>query len=98
MKAILVVDAPKRCLDCELISIEENNEIVRCFNGRTLDVGDIFKERPSWCPLKHPLKAVDNDFYIYDRRYLFDNLDREITLLMSAKRFEEYMKAKGETE
>lgn len=44
---------------------------------------------PSWCPSNHPLKAVSNDFYLYDRKYLMDHLDREIRLLKAVKRFEE---------
>lgn len=85
MKAILVIDKQESCADC-LLNID------------SLCAGTREPIHSIGCPLKHPLKSVDNDFYIYDRRYLFDNLDREIKLLMSAKRFEEYMKAKGETE
>ena len=53
MKAIIVIDKmPKKCLDCELIWDEMNNGIVRCSNGRMLDEADIYKEKPSWCPLR----------------------------------------------
>ena len=54
MKAILVVDMPTRCLECELVWDEMNNDIVRCSNGRRLDENEdyIYKQKPSWCPLK----------------------------------------------
>lgn len=42
-------------------------------------------------PLSHPLKLVDNDFYIYDREYLFANLEREFELLKEVKEYESRM-------
>lgn len=46
---------------------------------------------PKWCPLSHPLKYVSNEFYIYDTKYLMENLDREIELLKGVKEYENRM-------
>lgn len=93
MQSILIIDTPKNCPDCQLMAdgwcygIPSREEV----QGKIK-----YLKRPSWCPLRHPLKAVSNDFYIYDRKYLLDNLDREIDLLKGAKAFEEFMKAREE--
>ena len=96
MKAVLVIDMPSRCFGCKLHRViygeNENEFMVFCCPLRR-PVNDLDK-RPSWCPLSHPLKSVSNDFYIYDRKYLFAHLDREIGLLKGTKAFEEFMKAR----
>lgn len=98
-KSILVIDTPACCGECrfgrffddyfkteEMYCIATNNNFTRC------------DDKPRWCPLRTPLKAVDKDYYIYRTDYLFEHLDREIELLQSAKRFKEHMKSRGDTE
>lgn len=76
-KAILVIDMPTNCKNCD--------RVIR--KGCTK--GDYRKEeRPKQCPLSHPLKRVGNDFYIYDRNYLLEHLDREIEMLKKAREYE----------
>ena len=96
MKAILLIDMPKNCLDCPLNipSYDDDFEEIMICNATKLE--SHYGEIPSWCPLKHPLKEVSNDFYIYDANYLFANLDREISNLKSTERFREYMRGKQE--
>ena len=105
-KVILVIDTPTRCFDCPLytsIGDEDGSvdEYGFCDDRNILNQKEAqekirFDEKPTWCPLKHPLKEVSNDFYIYDTEYLFKNLDREIDLLKSAERFKEYMRNREE--
>ena len=92
-KSILVIDTPTNCYECPLI-YWGNIGGWNCKPTRALL--DDANKKPEWCPLRHPLKEVSSDFYIYDRKYLFDNLDREIDLLKGAKAFEEFMKAREE--
>lgn len=90
MKAIVLVDhMPDSCFFCKYDRYGRYDHL--CGISLKSNDGNANK-RPSWCPLIHPLKYGSNDFYIYDRKYLFDNLEREIDLLKKAKRFEEYMK------
>ena len=91
MKAVLVIDKPESCTSC-LLGIY-NKKWFCLKTNKDIDIADRY-HTPSWCPLSHPLKSVSSDFYIYDRKFLFDHLDREIELLQSTKRFEEYMKAR----
>lgn len=92
MKSILVIETPTNCYECPC----SNEGCYLCqINRRQLE-DDFQERRPSWCPLSHPLKRVSNDFYIYDRKYLFDHLEREIDLLKGTKAFEEFMKAREE--
>lgn len=99
MKAVLVVDMPSACDGCKF-----ETEMLNC--GKPMCVATPYRRerieddstRPSWCPLRTPLKAVNKYYYIYRTDYLFENLDREIELLQSAKRFKEHMKSRGETE
>lgn len=92
MKAILVIDMPTDCVKCNQFAFEcchamkreiENECIVQC-------------KRPSWCPLKHPLKYASNDFYIYDTKYLMENLDREINLLKGTKHLKKLWEKQNE--
>ena len=99
-KVILVIDKPNACWECMLCGrgVKERFCIARIYqqgNTNDCDIKDVNKVE-SWCPLKHPLKEVSNDFYIYDTEYLFKNLDREIDLLKSAERFKEYMRNREE--
>lgn len=77
MKAILVVEMPTNCKNCD--------RVIRkgCIKG------DYRKEeRPKQCPLSHPLKGMYGDFYVYDREYLFANLEREYELLKEVREYE----------
>ena len=99
-KVILVIDKPNACWECMLCGrgVKERFCIARIYqqgNTNDCDIKDVNKVE-SWCPLKHPLKEVSNDFYIYDTEYLFKNLDREIDLLKSTERFKEYMRNREE--
>ena len=99
-KVILVIDKPNACWECMLCGrgVKERFCIARIYqqgNTNDCDIKDVNKVE-SWCPLKHPLKEVSNDFYIYDTEYLFKNLDREIDLLKSTERFKEHMRNREE--
>ena len=85
-KSILVIDTPTNCKECRLNSHTEYD----------FDVCWVTQGKGE-CPLRHPLKEVSSDFYIYDRQYLFDHLNEEIAILKGTKAFEEFMKAR-ETE
>ena len=97
MKSILIIDTPTRCYDCPLYtSIGDEDDLADeygfCDDRNILKQKEAqekirFDAKPEWCPLRHPLKEVSSDFYIYDTRYLFDHLDREIELLKGAKDF-----------
>ena len=86
-KSILVIDTPNDCYECPCYD-HEGGICQASHNWKT--------DRENGCPLSHPLKRVSNDFYIYDRKYLFDHLEREIDLLKGTKAFEEFMKAREE--
>lgn len=56
MKAILIVDIPKNCIQCE----------ITCQENYIRGGSESYKERPSWCPLKpmpEPIKqhAIEGD-------------------------------------
>ena len=93
MKAVLVIDKAESCTGC-MLGIYNKKWLCLAAN-KDIDISDRYNI-PAWCPLSHPLKSVDSDFYIYDKKYLFDHLEREIELLQSAKKFKEYMKARKE--
>jgi len=82
MKAILMFDMPYDCEECPLY----DEVLMRCHYLRNERYG--VDSRLPECPLIHPLKYVSNDFYIYDTKYLMQNLDREIKLLKGVKDFE----------
>lgn len=90
MKAILVIDAmPCTCMECKLFW----NDVEDCgcmALGTKLDMFGCSKGTPTTCPLGHPLKYVSNDFYIYDTKYLMENLDREFELLKGVKEYESH--------
>ena len=98
MKAVFVTNKPASCLDCEFCGFISDLDEMRscilreCHAFEEKDADEEYKN----CQLRHPLKEVSNDFYIYDRKYLFDHLDREIGLLKGTKAFEEFMKAREE--
>lgn len=90
MKAILVVDMPKSCAECTLRTSLEANYLycVATLPRLKIDPMTAHHIKEHKCPLKHPLKYVSNGFYIYDTKYLMENLDREIELLKGVKEFE----------
>ena len=89
MKAVLVIDMPTNCSKCKLSYLQGIGESI-C---NAVDWDD----RPSWCPLNHPMKYASNEFYIYDTQYLMKNLDREIELLKGTKAFKEIMEKRNES-
>lgn len=63
MKAILVMDMPSRCLNCNCVGrINHNGKFNVCrITGEILREDDYYKENPDWCPLKPmPEKKEDN--------------------------------------
>ena len=97
MKAILVIDMPEACLDCpfEDFLLNSNKQIVEdkpiCELEPGLGILEDEYDRPSWCPLKpiHALKSVGKDYIVYERQYLYKNLEREYELLKEARDFDE---------
>lgn len=85
MKAILVVDMPENCLECELWKYGNKHGIV------CRQPSDGYK-KPEWCslqPINKVVKAGNRDLIIYDRDYLYKNFDREIEFMRSTKEFYE---------
>lgn len=83
MKAILVIDVPDDFETKTAIAIVD----VKNEKGEGIT---------AMRPLEHPLKYASNDFYIYDTKYLMENLDREINLLKGTKAFKEFMEKQNE--
>ena len=86
MKAILVIDMPNDCVGC-------NQFVFECCHTmrRDIDKECITQiKRPSWCPVKpiHALKSAGKDYIIYERQYLYENLEREYELLKEAREYE----------
>ena len=99
MKSILIFDTPTRCYDCPLYTSIDEGEYGFCDDRNILKQKEAqekirFDKKPYWCPLRHPLKEVDSDFYIYDRKFLFDHLEKEFAILKDIKAFKEFMKAR----
>lgn len=99
-KSILVIDTPACCGECRFARFFDHDFESIDMVCTAIKQGNFtsFDKKPRWCPLRTPLKAVDKDYYIYRTDYLFENLDREIELLKSAKRFKEHMKSREENE
>ena len=73
MKAILVIDIPKTCLDCPVCSLDEMDGDYIC--GKTGKcVEEYFDKKPSWCPLR-PLPKRNE--YRADTKY--ENMDKYST-------------------
>lgn len=75
MKAILVIDEmPNVCENC-LLNIDG------------LCAGTREPIHSIDCPLKpvHSLKSGGKDYIIYERQFLYDNLDREIEMMKKGK-------------
>lgn len=93
MKYVLILDNEGNCWDCPCCRQETGmlGDIVRSMCQVTGKENLVYCDgygMPKWCPLKHPLKYASNDFYIYDTKYLMENLDREIELLKWVKDYE----------
>ena len=87
MKAILVIDMPIRCEDCICYRQPKYEYIGDCgVTLRPLTSAERVN-RPSWCPLRpvHSLKSGGKDYIIYERQFLYDNLDREIEMMKKGK-------------
>ena len=99
MKAIFVVDEmPTECIECPFHRIYADGFLNETYCSLMAKRNkDGVNTRAEWCPLMHPLKYVSNDFYIYDRKYLMGNLEREIDLLKETKAFEENMEKRNES-
>lgn len=74
MKAILVMDMPSRCLNCNCVGhINHNGKFNVCrITGEILKEDNYYKERPEWCPLKPmPEKNTKqySDGYKYGKGY-----------------------------
>ena len=76
MKALLVIDMPSSCIECPFY---ENEYGYYCAG---------IAEK---CPLKpvHSLKSGGRDYIIYERQFLYDNLDREIEMIREGKKIYE---------
>ena len=51
-KAVLVMDMPQRCADCQLRCSIEVNEPFCYGTMQNVTEEEYYKEKPSWCPLK----------------------------------------------
>lgn len=101
MKAILVIDTPKECCECNLSNAGTSPSDNWCCSGLTVKTKTIYGEYDTrriikledihkvqdWCPLKpvHSLKSGGKDYIIYERQFLYDNLDREIEIIKKGK-------------
>lgn len=84
MKAILVIDVPvlddgrHLCNECPIW----NKEHLFCQYD--------FNMEAKGCPLKpiHALKSGGHDYIIYERQYLYKNLEREYEIMKKAREYE----------
>lgn len=81
MKAILVIDMPNSCVDCKF---EYGGYCL--VNEKKLET-QTQSIRDKGCPLKpvHSLKSGGKDYIIYERQFLYNNLDREIETMKKGK-------------
>ena len=82
--SLLVIDMPSSCSMCKAQTMYKvwNEEQVK-WKG--------YNDRLDECPLKHvhALKSGSHDYIIYERQYLYKNLEREFDLLKKAREFDE---------
>jgi hypothetical protein len=65
-KAVLVMDMPKRCADCQLRCSIEVNEPFCYSTMQNVTEEEYYKEKPSWCPLKPmPEKQTEESIHCY---------------------------------
>lgn len=86
-KSMLLIEEPKNCVECRLRCWGIGGW--SCIGTKRLLEGPI-AEREEWCPLKpvHALKSAGKDYVIYERQYLYDNLEREMELIKKARDYE----------
>ena len=60
-KAILVIDMPSRCLNCNCVGyINHNGKFNVCrISGEILKEDDYYKQRPNSCPLREVPQKTD---------------------------------------
>lgn len=92
MKAILVIDTPKDCLYCPCYDQDTEFGFEQCkVLLRSFESADERDNKPDWCPLKpfneNALKSGNKEYLIYQRDWLYKNLDREIEMLKSGKKY-----------
>ena len=63
-KAILVMDMPSRCLNCNCVGhINHNGKFNVCrITGDVLNEDDYYKQRPDYCPLRELPQKKDYYF------------------------------------
>lgn len=94
MKAVLIIDMPKSCYDCQYClqsatSAREYCGLAQAYTAKGLNPHN---ETDVCCPLRplnKTVKAGDRNLIIYDRDYLYKNFDREIEFMKKAKEFYE---------
>lgn len=59
-KAVLVMDMPGRCADCQLRCSIEVNEPFCYGTMKNVTEDEYYKEKPQWCPLKPMPKKKEN--------------------------------------
>lgn len=80
-KSVLIIDTPKRCIDCVFFS---KNDDWKC---------NIHNEVIFRCPLipleDGTLKYGNKEYIIYERNFLYKNLESEIEIMREGKKFYE---------
>ena len=70
-KAVLVMEMPEGCLDCDFHNYHFCN-----VTGRNIDKNlyDIMEDnKPDWCPLKKLPEEIHSEFYMYEYAYGYDD-------------------------
>lgn len=69
-KAVLLMDVPEKCLDCNLSVLDMDGSLSCYYNKREIcsDVGEN-NSRPEWCPLKSlPKRKEITETYKWEDR------------------------------
>lgn len=69
-KAVLLMDVPEKCLDCNLFVLDMDGSLSCYYNKREIcsDVGEN-NSRPEWCPLKSlPKRKEITETYKWEDR------------------------------
>lgn len=90
-KSILVIDTPHCCHDC--ICADWDQCLCKASNREIYSQEYMNGGRQAWCPLKlvHALKSAGHDYIIYERQYLYENLEREYELMKKAREYESHI-------
>ena len=69
-KAVLLMDVPEKCLDCNLCVLDMDGSISCYYNKREIcsNVGEN-NSRPEWCPLKSLPEEDHEDHYPNELEY-----------------------------